>query len=149
MWAVLSLMGVSFIGSVFWVVSTEAAAVYYGGSRGWWTPVVGRVGGVSRAAMYVILYSGGDPLVQRWGWLRRTVARTRIRFADHLERRFLTLTGIAAIFGMPPVVPIVALASSFGVTWRHALPVALAGRIVRFTLLAWAGESLLEWWRLV
>jgi membrane protein YqaA with SNARE-associated domain len=144
--SVLSLAGVAFVGSVFWVVSTEAAAIYYGGPRGWSAPAVGAVCAAAQTAMYLLLYFFGDWALARWAWLQRRVERTRERHASRLETSYLAVTAVAALTGAPPVLAMVSLASSFGVTWRHVLPTACLGRFVRFTTLAWAGDSLLAWW---
>ena len=149
MLSALSLAGLAFVGSIFWVVSTEAAAVYYGGARGWPAPAVGAVCAVAQTAMYLLLYFFGDWALLRWSWLQRRVERTRERHASRLEASYLALTGVASLTGVPPVLAMVTLASSFGVTWRRVLPTACLGRFARFTTLAWVGDSLLAWWSAV
>jgi membrane protein YqaA with SNARE-associated domain len=143
----LSLLGVAFVGTVFWVVSPEAAAIYYGAELGWNPLLVGATIAVGQIGMYAILYHGGEVMVQRWRWLHGKVMATRTRFLHHMERNYLILAGVGSTTGIPPIVALMALASGFGIPARAMLPVTIVGRTIRFTTLAAAGELLLAWWR--
>lgn len=144
---VLSLAVVGFIGSVFWVLSPEAAAIYYGSELGWSPLMVGGVIACAQLPMYGLLYSFGGLVLRRWRWLARQVDRTRGRYQSHLERNYLLLTLAGATTGIPPIIALAVLASGFDVPLRRLLPVAAVGRVIRFSVLALAGEAILTWWR--
>jgi len=143
--SLLQLLGISFVGSVFWVLNTEAAAVYYGGTLGYFPWVVGGVCATGQVLMHVVLYYCGSGLTKKWRWLRKKVERVRTKYGDKLEKRYLYLSFMAGIFGVPPVLIMAIMAPGFGVRLRVLVPVLFLGRIIRFTLLAWVGQPLLEW----
>lgn len=144
---VLTLLGVGFVGSVFWVLSPEAAAIYYGSELGWHPLAVGGVVAFAQAFMYVLLYHFGGVVLKRWGWLSRQVDRTRGRYQSHLERNYLILTLTGSMTGIPPIVALASLASGFDIPLRHFLPTTVLGRVIRFSILAAVGEALVAWWR--
>ncbi len=141
-----SLLGIGFVGSVFWVVNAELTAILYGSQLGWHPLAVGLLIGAAQTAMYVLLYFGGAQAMTRWAWLDRQVVRVRDRFQERLERAYLPASGVAAILGVPPVIALVALAPGFQVPLLHVVPIAFAGRVVRFSILAAFGERLVAWW---
>ena len=141
MMELLTLFGVAIVGSFFWLVSPEVMSAVYG-AEGRWSPVViGLVCSTAQCCVYIFLYRGGETLVQRWQWLNRMVARTRKRFARGLEERYLGLVVLGALFGIPPIVVLVALASGFQVRMPRLLAVAFVGRAIRFGGLAALGET--------
>jgi len=142
--AALSLILVSFVGSVFWFVSAEGAAVLYG-SQGWNPVVVGLLCASGQGAMHLLLYLGGERLIRRSAWLTRQVARTRERYQAHLDTHYLALSLLGALAGIPPLVAMSLLAAGFGLKISRYLPVLLAGRLARFALLSAFGESLGTW----
>ena len=142
-----SLVAVGLVGTVFWVVSPEAAAVLYGAELGWSPPLVGLVIGISQSVMYALIHGSGGLLVRRWAWLGRKVEATRTRFQAGLERNYLLLSLSGSITGVPPIIALSVLASGFGVPRRHFVPVTTLGRVIRFTVIAAAGSALLAWWR--
>ncbi len=135
----LSLLGIAFVGSVVWLISPEASAVYYGAKLGWHPLAVGVVVAAGQAPMYVMLYFGGERWAMGWRWLARVVARTRRRYQSRMERNYVGLTVLGAIFGIPPVIAMCALASAFDIRPRRILPVVIACRVVRFSVLAGTG----------
>jgi hypothetical protein len=144
--AFLSLIGIAFIGSVFWVLNVEAAAIYYGGELAWNPVAVGLTAALGQNLMYIILYKGGDELIHRWQWLGARVEKTRQRFSGHLTSRYLWITAVAALLGIPPVVAMVALASGFNLSMKAILAITYPIRTLRFTILAIFGETLFAWW---
>jgi len=144
----LTLAGIAFVGSTLWVVSPELSSVYYGSNLGWHPLAVGAICAVGQGPAYAIYYVGGAGLVARWRWLGAKVERTRARLGRRLERHYLLLTALASLTGMPPVIAMCALGAGFGVRPRALFPVVLAGRFVRFSLLAAGGgfaACLLQW----
>ena len=140
----LTLFGISFVGSVFWVMNAEMAAVYYAGELGYSPALVGSICASGQTMMYILLYYGGGWLATRWRWLRRKVERVRQKYGKKLETRYLYLSFLAGIFGVPPVLAMAVLAPGFGVRGPSFFGVLFAGRTIRFTLLAWMGKPLLD-----
>ncbi len=132
----LALWAISLVGSTVWLVSAEATSAVYGGRLGWHPLAVGLIAALGQSTAYVLFYYGGDALIARWTWLHDKVTRTR--------RRFLVLTGVSALVGIPPVVAVAALAPGFGIPLSHLISVAFTLRVVRFTTLAWLGERVLD-----
>jgi hypothetical protein len=138
----LGLAAIAAVGQIAWFVSAEAASILYVRQLGWHPVAVGAVCAGSQVAVHALLYAGGTGLVSRWGRLHRAVERTRERFRSHLEERYLAFSFLAAVVGIPPVMAMAALAGGFGVPARRLLPVTGAGRMVRFTAIAFAGVGL-------
>lgn len=144
--ALLSLIGIGFVGTILWFINTEATAVLYRVQLGWHPVWIATVLSLSQNLMYLILYFGGDEMTRRWTWLGRKIDRARTKYADLLERSYLPATFVASIFGIPPVLAMVTLASSMGIRLRQLLPITLCGRFIRFFTLAIIGETLFAWW---
>lgn len=145
----LWLIGVSFVGAIFWILNVETAAIYYGGELAWHPLAVGLTAAVGQNLNYIFLYKGGDVLIHRWGWLGKKVEATKKRFRKKLETRYLWLTAVAALIGIPPLVAMVALASGFNKSLRAILLVTFPIRTLRFTILAIFGESIFAWWNAI
>ncbi len=144
---ILSIIGLSFVGAVFWVISTEGLAMYYGGALGWHPVWIGLLCSLGQNANYVCFYFGGKTLVERWRWLAAKVAFVEKRYHHSLQKGYLITTGFSAVFGVPPVIAMAALASGFHIRLQHFLAVSLAGRWLRFTILAWSGDAIISWWQ--
>jgi len=146
MTALLSLIGIGFVGTILWFINTEATSVVYRVQFGWHPVWIGVVLSLSQNVMYLFLYFGGDRIVRCWTWLGRKVEHVRTRYGQLLDRAYLPTTFVAAIFGIPPVLALVTLASSMGIRLRQLLPITLYGRFVRFFTLAIIGETIFAWW---
>ena len=136
----MTLFGVAVIGSFFWLVSPELTSAYYGADLGWNPIWVGLVCATGQCCVYVFLYRGGSVLVGRWKSLANLVGRTRARFEKNLEERYLVMTALAGLTGIPPVIVMVALASGFKVALSRILLVTFVCRGIRFGTLAALGE---------
>jgi membrane protein YqaA with SNARE-associated domain len=141
----ISLFLSSIIGAVFWVVSTEGLATTFG-AVGWHPLTVGLVCSLGQNVTYVMIYLGGERLIERWEWLQTRIDRVRKRLGERLERSYLALTVIGGLTGLPPIVAMVALAPSMQVRLRTVLTITLPARFLRFTTLAYAGEKILAMW---
>ncbi len=142
---ILVLVPIGFVGSVFWFVSAEGSAMYYG-SLGYHPLLIGLLAALGQCVMYVILYHGGSRLVARWSWLARKVEALRMRYERRLTTGYLSVSSVAAVTGVPPLVALMTLGSAFGARFWHLWPLALAGRTIRFTVLAAVGEELVAAW---
>ena len=143
--AAASLIGIGFVGAVVWVVNTEATAVYYGVELGWNPLLVGFLLAFGQLGMHLIFFFFGDRLVRRWKWLQKQVEVVQHKWGNRLEQRYLMVTVLAAIFGVPPSAAICVLAPSFGMTLIRFIPVVFVCRIVRFSTLAYFGLQLGQW----
>ena len=141
----LSIVGLAVIGSVFWVVSTEAMAILYG-SRGWNPFLVGALCAIGQNITYYGIYIGGESLLGRWAGLARQVSKLRARLGHGARRGFLLTTGFSHIVGMPPALATVALAPGFSIRPRTLFPITLTARWFRFSVLAAVGQPLVQWW---
>jgi membrane protein YqaA with SNARE-associated domain len=144
--AFFTLLGISFVGSVVWLLNAEATAAYYGADMGWHPVAVGLTCATGQVVMYVILYFGGAKLVERWRWLAAKVQRAEERYGDRLHKAYVPTTLVAALFGIPPVLAMVSLAAGFHIRLRTIVAVTFVGRFVRFTFLAAVGQMLFVWW---
>jgi len=140
----LSLVGVSFLGTVVWVLSPEATAMLYGSQDRMPAVVVGGLCALGQGSMLALLYYMGGELTERWAWMRKKVERTRNRFEKQLNRSFLWMSVSAGIVGIPPAIAISALAKGFGMRLFPFLFCIVAGRFARFTFLAASGEKAME-----
>lgn len=140
------LMGIALVGTVFWVVSPEVSAAYYGSELGWSPLLVGVTVAAAQAPVYTLVYFGGERLAGRWRWLGRQIERARRRLSGRGVRGFLAVSAVAAVTGLPPVIAMCAMGAAWGVPARMLLPVVVAGRVVRFTALAGAAGALLGPW---
>lgn len=138
------MIGAGVVGSVFPVISTEATAVFYGTEGGWHPLLVGLFCALGQCTTYVALYFGGEKLVMRWNWLARQVHKVRGRFGDRLEGGYLGFAFVGSIVGLPPMNGMMALAAGFNVRLLHIWPISFVGRLIRFTVLAAVGGSLVD-----
>lgn len=138
-----TLMGVAWVGSVFWVVSPEVLSAVYGSQLGWNPLAVGLVAATSQCTVYFLLYRGGDALARRWAFLARQIERVRVRFATHLERNYVGMLLLGGLVGLPPVIAVVTLAPGFGISFRKVLMATFVARTARFAALAALGEAVL------
>ena len=144
--AFVTLFVIGFIGSVFWIVNAETTAVYAAGEYGYHPVFVASILGLAQNVAYIPINHFGKQLTSKWQKLADNIERIRTRYGDKLKRRFLWITTLAALTGMPPVVAMVVLAPGFEIKMRHLFPVTLVCRFTRFLVLAWFGEALFHWW---
>ncbi len=144
---IAGLIALSFVGSIFWLVNTEGTAIVYGSQRGWNPLVVGLCCAIGQLGMHTVLYFAGGSVLARWRWLREREERVRARYGERLEKRYLALSAVAALTGVPPVVVLSVLASGFGIPARHYLPLMFPLRVIRFTILAALGVQIGAYWR--
>jgi membrane protein YqaA with SNARE-associated domain len=142
----LVLLAIGIVGTVVPLISPEAAAVGYGLNSRWNPWVIGAVGATGQCVTFALLYAGAAKVLPRWKALNALIERTRQRFADHLERRYLVAVVFGATVGLPPAVGVAALAPGFRVPLLHILPILFAGRVLRLAFLASAGTRLDGLW---
>ena len=143
--SVLALIALSAV-STFVFGLPEATVLLYVEKYGWNIWPVAALASLGQCMSFAVLYLGGEQLMARWRWLGREVAKIRIRFANHLEQRFLVLTAFAAMFGLPPAVGLAALGGGFQVPLQHFLPVMFVGRTGRFVVIILFGKQVTAWW---
>lgn len=141
----LILLPIGFVGSVLWVVSAEASAIYYG-TEGYHPLAVGTLAALGQCLAYMCLYFGGAKLVGRWVWLAGQVERLQTRYHERLQSGYLSAVAVGSVLGVPPCVGLVTLAPAFHVKFIPMWPIAFGGRIIRFTILAAVGTEIVAWW---
>ena len=100
----LVLLAIGIVGTVIPIISPEVSAVGYGLKSGWSPWVVGTVCATGQCITFTLLYVGAAKFLPRWKGLNSLIERTRARFNDHLERRYLAVTVCAATIGLPPAI---------------------------------------------
>jgi hypothetical protein len=146
----LALWGVGFVGTVFWLLSPEAAAAVAASSGGWHPLVVGPLVAVGQSSAHVALYYGGEQLRRRWRWFDQKCERARVRHGRWLARGTVPLGCASGLIGIPPSSVTTALAPGLGLSGRLLLPLLLAMRVLRITTVAYLarafGANILPHW---
>lgn len=142
---VLTLIGIGYIGAVFWVISTEVAAVYYCVELGWNPLFVAMTCALGQCGMYATLFTSGGLLLRKWKRFRTLVEKTARRFGTHHRVRYLSIAAFGSVTGIPPMPALAVLAPGFHVPLAAILIVAFVFRTVRFFILARFGSVLIPW----
>jgi len=129
-----SLLGLSFVGTFFWPISPEAAAVYYVTVAGWSPLAVGALAAAGQAAAALVLFFAGGQLRKRWAWFDRKCEGARTKMGKYAARGHWALAASSGLFGVPPMSVTSALAPGLGVPFRLFLPVVFVARVVRFVV---------------
>ncbi len=132
----LGLLGIAFVGTFFWPVSPEAAAVLWATRYGWHPAVIGVVAATGQLAAHLVLVASGDQIRRRWRWFDRQCERARVRFGRALSRSAPVIGLTSGLFGVPPTSVTSALAPGLGLRVAHLLPAMFLMRIVRFAAVA-------------
>ncbi|HVV49573.1 MAG TPA: hypothetical protein VHO06_07935, partial [Polyangia bacterium] len=138
----MSLLGLAvaaFVGTVFWLVSPEAATALVGAQHRWSPLTIGLVAAAAQAVALSGLYLFGAELRRRWRWFDRQCERARTRSRLGRPGAATGVVVAASLFGFPPVSVTAALLPGVAPRARRLLPLMLGLRFVRFTILAWAG----------
>lgn len=98
--------------------------------------------------LFAFLYRYGGALALRWGMLQRQVSKTRERHGKRMQRRFLWVVLGGASVGVPPMIALATLASSFRVGLGRLLVLAAPLRLLRFWLVALLGFQVSRLWEL-
>ena len=132
----LSLLGIAFVGTFFWPLSPEAAAVLGVSRYGWHPLLVGLVGATGQGVAYVVLFAFGDQIRQRWRWFDRQCQKVRLRFGKRLTGSTPFLAVTSGLIGLPPTSATAAIAPGLGLSPWVLLPLMFATRFVRFAVVA-------------
>lgn len=119
----------------------EATTLLYTKELGWSWPLVGFIAGLAQTAAYAVVFVGGQWML-RWAFLRRQVERVRLKFDRHLRQHFLLVTASSGFAGIPPGLALSAIAAAFHVPFGRYVLVLLAGRVLRMSAVAFAGDEL-------
>ncbi|MHB8877951.1 MAG: hypothetical protein ACYC8T_30010 [Myxococcaceae bacterium] len=141
-----SLFGIAFVSGVFWICNAETTSAYYVAELGWNPVTVALVCTAGQLTLYTLLFRAGGWLILRWGWLDRLVVRLRARHGERLAKRYLTTSVFAALFGVPPLAAMAALAGGFSVPIYRFLAIATGVRFLRFLGFALAGAQFTAYW---
>jgi hypothetical protein len=146
----VALWGVGTVGTVFWLLSPEAAAALFASQRSWPPPLIGLLVAVGQATAHLALYLTGDQLRRRWRWFDRKCERARARHGRWLMKGLVPLGLASGLIGLPPSSVVAALAPGLGLSGRLLLPLLFAMRLVRLTAVAYlargVGGAVLPHW---
>jgi hypothetical protein len=141
--SLFGLAAAAFIGTVFWLVSPEAAAALVGAARRHSALTIGAVAAGGQSVALVGLFFFGAELRRRWRWFDRKCERARTG-ALGTERTSTGVAVTAGLLGFPPVSVTTTLLPGVAPRPLRLLPLVLVLRLVRFTVLAWAA-ALFGW----
>lgn len=145
MFELITLFGISIIGTVVWVINAEVSAAVYTSQLNHNAIMVGIVCAFGQGVTFSLLYWFGEKLAQQWKGLQNQLDRIQKRFGDHLLKAFTFLSFLGGVIGFPPAIGMAALAAGLGVSYRASIPFIIAGRFVRFTVIGLAAEMLLPY----
>jgi hypothetical protein len=136
MMSAATLFGVGVVGTIFWLASPEAAVALFAASRNWNPFVIALVAAGGQAVSLTLLFLFGDQLRRRWGWFDRQCERVRVRLGDRMARSAVIVAAASGLAGVPPVSVSATLAPGMAPRPLPLLPLMIAMRVVRFTVLA-------------
>jgi membrane protein YqaA with SNARE-associated domain len=139
--SLFSLAAVAFIGTVFWLVSPEAATALVGAQRRWMPLTIGLAAAAGQSVALAGLFFFGDQLRRRWRWFDEKCERARARSRLGREGYATSVVVAASLLGFPPVSVTAALIPGVAPRPLRLLPLMLALRLVRFTALAWGARA--------
>jgi len=138
----LGLVGIAFIGTVFWPASPEAAAVLWTLRYGWNPLLVALLAATGQAGAHVVLYLFGDQIRRRWRWFDRQCERARLRLGKRLDRNLVWVGISSGLVGLPPTSAMSALAPGLGLSGSSLIPVMFVGRVVRFAIVVFVATRI-------
>jgi len=139
--SLLSLAAVGFIGTVFWLVSPEAATALAGAQRRWSPLMIGLVAAAGQSVALCGLFFFGDQLRRRWRWFDEKCERARAKSRLGREGTAASIVAAAAVLGFPPVSVTAALVPGVAPRPLRLLPLMLVLRFARFAALAWGARA--------
>lgn len=141
--SLFGLCAASFVGTVFWIVSPEAAVALAGAQHRWSPLAIGLCAAGGQAVALTGLFFFGAELRRRWRWFDRKCERARTGSLGR-ERTSTGVAVTAGLLGFPPVSVTTTLLPGVAPRPLRLLPLVLVLRLVRFTALAWAA-ALFGW----
>ncbi len=139
--SLLSLAAVAFIGTVFWLISPEAATALIGAQRQWSPFTIGLVAAAGQSLALIGLFFFGGQLRRRWRWFDAKCEQARANSRLGREGYATSVVVAASMLGFPPVSVTAALVPGVAPRPLLMLPLMLALRLARFTLLAWGARA--------
>jgi membrane protein YqaA with SNARE-associated domain len=139
--SLLSLAAVAFIGTVFWLVSPEAATALVGAQRKWSPLTIGLVAAAGQSVALGGLFFFGDQLRRRWRWFDEKCERARTKSRLGRPGYATSVVAAAAMLGFPPVSVTAALVPGVAPRPLRLLPLMLVLRFARFAVLAWGARA--------
>jgi hypothetical protein len=132
---------------VIWLFSSDGWAAFVGlaGTRPW--PLVALVLAAGQTVCFGALYLGGDRLVRRFPRVQRRIERFDAGRFHGLVYLWLAL---GAVVGLPPMLAMSVLGRTLNLSFATLVAFSLAGRFLRFAVLAavpayFAGHLPLDW----
>jgi membrane protein YqaA with SNARE-associated domain len=135
--SLLGLAVVGFVGTVFWLVSPEAAVALAAAAHRSGPLAIGLATAGGQSVALVALFFFGEALRRRWRWFDRQCERARTRARLGTPRASTGLVVAAGLFGFPPVSVTATLLPGVAPRPLRLLPLVLVLRVVRFVVMAW------------
>jgi membrane protein YqaA with SNARE-associated domain len=131
-----ALLGISVVGTVFWVLSPEAAAAFEATQARWHPLAIAVAAATGQLVAQSLLFAFGHLLRHRWRWFDRQCERLRVRLGNRLRRGDKAVVLGSGLLGVPPTSVVATLAPAFELRARSVLPLMFVGRVARFTVVA-------------
>jgi hypothetical protein len=148
MMSAAALFGTAALGTLFWLASPEAAVALFAINRPWNPAVIGLIAGGGQAVSLTLLFLFGGQLRQRWRWFDRQCDRVRARLGDRMARGAVVVASVSGLLGFPPASVTATLAPGLAPRPRPLLPLLIATRVVRLSVIAALAATWLRgWWR--
>ncbi len=143
----ITLFGISIVGTLFWVINAEVSAAVYASHLHYNPILVGVVCALGQGVTFTLVYWFGEKIAGRWKGLQRQLDRIQERFGERLLKAFTFLSFLGGFIGIPPALGMAALAAGLGVSFRASIPFIIAGRFLRFSGIALGADWLLPYLR--
>ena len=141
----ITLFGISIVGTLVWVISAEVSAAVYASQLDHNAILVGVVCALGQGVTFTVLYWFGETISERWRGLQRQLDRIQKRFGDRLLGAFTPISFLGGFIGIPPAVGMAALAAGLGVSYRASVPFIVLGRFFRFSAIGFGADWLLPY----
>ena len=135
----------SMLGPLFPAFNTEVMLLYQL-MTGTQHPVVMAVtASAGQATLYLVLYTLGEGTLMRWKALGRRLAALTPAQRERFRQGTSAALASGALTGLPPVILMAPLVSSFGYSRLRLVVIVFTGRVVRFGLLLAFSDQVRRW----
>jgi hypothetical protein len=131
-----TLFGIAIVGTLIWVASPEAAVAVFASTQKWNPALVALIAAGGQAVALTFLFLFGDQLRRRWRWFDRQCERVRARIGPRMARSSYVVAAASGLLGFPPASVTATLSPGLAPRPRPLLPLLIAMRFARFTVLA-------------
>jgi membrane protein YqaA with SNARE-associated domain len=138
----LVLVGIAFLSSFAWVFNCDAAAILQVTQRGGHAVPTAMLLAGGQGASWLLLFGAGERIRAGWPWFNGRCERVRARWGDRLARRAPLVLAASGLLGAPPTAVLAVLAPGMGIRLGQLLPIMIATRLVRFTVVGLLADQI-------